>query len=46
MLAARREALRALSDAMEQDEREALSRALAPLLARADVDAVRRGVCR
>jgi DNA-binding MarR family transcriptional regulator len=46
MLAARREALRALAAGMDDDERLALSRALAPLLARPDVDAVRRGVCR
>jgi DNA-binding MarR family transcriptional regulator len=44
LVAARREALLKLTASLGDDEREALSRALAPVLARPEIDVVRKGI--
>jgi DNA-binding MarR family transcriptional regulator len=46
LIAARREAVGRVAERLADDERAALSAALAPVLARPDVQALARGVCR
>jgi DNA-binding MarR family transcriptional regulator len=46
LIAARREAVGRIAETLSDDERAALSAALAPVLARPDVQAIAKGVCR
>jgi DNA-binding MarR family transcriptional regulator len=46
LIAARREAVGRIAETLSDDERVALSAALAPVLARPDVQAIARGMCR
>jgi DNA-binding MarR family transcriptional regulator len=46
LLAARREAVGRIAETLGDDERSALSAALAPVLGRPDVQAITKGVCR
>jgi DNA-binding MarR family transcriptional regulator len=46
LISARREAVGRIAETLSDDERAALSAALAPVLARPDVQAIARGMCR
>jgi DNA-binding MarR family transcriptional regulator len=46
MIAARREAVGRIADTLDDGQRAALSAALAPVLARPDVQSIAKGVCR